>query len=221
MNIKSLKLYHFPGSRSARVRWALYETWGDDFVLQSMQLMRGEQYAPEFLQKNPNHAVPVLEVVWEDGSTQHVLESAAIVEWLADAFQDKQLAPAPGLSRERADYLQMMHFSGSWMDSMLWQIRMHRDLLPKSEADPRVVERAMNKIADEVEPQILARLSNGAYICGDSFSAADIVMGHNVGWARAYGLCRDETFRAYRERLAARPAFEAAFADLAKKAADS
>ena len=92
---------------------------------------------------------------------------------------------------------------------------MHRDLLPEGEADPRSVERAMAKIGDEVEPQLVSRLSASEYICGDSFSAADIVMGHNVGWARAYGLCRDDSLREYRERLAARPAFQQAFADLA------
>ncbi|MEL7047251.1 MAG: glutathione S-transferase family protein, partial [Pseudomonadota bacterium] len=156
------------------------------------------------------------------GNFQHILESSAIVAWLADAFQDRQLAPAPGLTRERADYLQMLAFAGSWMDSMLWQIRVHRDLLPESDADPRVVERAMAKIADEVEPQLVSRLSASEYICGDSFSAADIVMGHNVGWARFYGLCGDESLRDYRERLASRPAFQKAFADLSpKKPADS
>ncbi|MEM9758182.1 MAG: glutathione S-transferase family protein [Pseudomonadota bacterium] len=217
MNIEALKLYHFPGSRSARVRWALHETWGDDFSLETMQLLKGEQYVPEFLQKNPNHAVPVLAVSWEDGSTQHVLESTAIVEWLAESFADKNLAPSPGLSRERSDYLQMLHFGGSWMDSMLWQIRVHRDLLPKTEADPRVVERAMAKLADEVEPQLVTRLSASDYICGDRFSAADIVIGHNVGWARVYGLCKHEVLSNYRARLAARPAFQQAFADLAKK----
>lgn len=217
MKIQALKLFHFPGSRSARVRWALLETYGDEFELATMKLLEGEQYAADFLEMNPNHAVPVLQITWGDGSVQNMLESTAMVEWLADAFPDKQLAPAPGLSHQRADYLQMLQLGGNWMDSMLWQLRMHRDLLPESDADQRTIDRAMEKIKTEVEPQLLSRLSVSEYICGDQFSAADIVIGHNVNWARTYGMCQDDVFRSYASRLSARPAFGQAFDDVVRK----
>jgi glutathione S-transferase len=218
MEIQSLKLYHFPGSRSSRVRWALHETVGDDFEVETVALMEGEQYGPEFLQLNPNHSVPVLEIMLADDSVHHMLESVAMVEWLADAYPDTRLAPAPALTLERADYLQMMQFAGSWMDSMLWQIRVHGDLLPEAEADPRTVARYREKFAQEVEPQLLARLEHGYYICGADFSAADIVVGHNVLWAQTYELCADATFRDYVGRLAERDAFRKAFADMRGRA---
>lgn len=217
MKIESLKLFHFPGSRSARVRWALLETHGEDFELVTMKLLEGEQYASDFLEINPNHAVPVLQIAWDDGSTQYMLESTAIVEWLADAFPSKHLAPAASLSPERADYLQILQLGGNWMDAMLWQIRMHQDLLPDDQADKGSVDRAMSKIATEVEPQLLKRLSASEYMCGDSFSAADIVVGHNVNWARTYGLCQDGVFKGYASRLAARPAYRQAFDDIVRK----
>lgn len=214
MQIQSLKLYHFPGSRSARARWALHETHGDDFAVAPMKLLEGAQYAPEFLALNPNHAVPVLEITWADGEVQHLLESVAIVAWLADAFTASRLAPEAALTRDRADYLQMLQFGGATMDALLWQIRLHRDLLPEADADQRSIERATGKFAQEVEPQLVARLERSAYICGDVFTAADIVIGHNVFWARAYGLCRDAALRAYLSRLSARAAFRKAFDDL-------
>lgn len=217
MKISALKLFHFPGSRSARVRWALQETYGENFELVTMKLLQGEQYASEFLAVNPNHAVPVLEITWEDGSVQNMLESTAMVEWLADAFPEKGLAPAPALSPGRADYLQMLQFGGNWMDAMLWQIRMHRDLLPESESDKRSVDRALDKFASEVEPQLLSRLTRSDYICGDNFCAADIVVGHNVSWSRMYGLCQDPAYKGYLGRLAARPAFGRAFDDVGRK----
>ena len=217
MKISALKLFHFPGSRSARVRWALQETYGENFELVTMKLLQGEQYASEFLAVNPNHAVPVLEITWEDGSVQNMLESTAMVEWLADAFPEKGLAPEPALSPQRADYLQMLQFAGTWMDAMLWQIRMHRDLLPESESDKRSVDRALEKFASEVEPQLLSRLTRSDYICGDNFCAADIVVGHNVSWARMYGLCQDPAYKGYLGRLAARPAFGRAFDDVGRK----
>ena len=97
MKVQKLKLYHFPATRSARVRWALYETIGDEFELQALDLYRGDQYRDEYLQKNPNHNVPLLEITMEDGSVQRMLESVAMVEWLVDSFPEKKLSPPVGL----------------------------------------------------------------------------------------------------------------------------
>jgi len=213
MKINKLKLYHFPATRSARVRWALHETVGDNFEVQEVQLYRGEQYHDDYLQKNPNHNVPMLEISMEDGSVRRMLESVAMVEWLVDAFPEKRLSPPTGLSIERADYLQMLHFGGTWMDMMLWQVRIHEHVLPSKQVDPRTIDRYRTKHVEEVEPQLKARLGNTPYICGENFSGADIVIGHNVTWARGYHLCQDEIFREYLSRIAKRPAFRKAFAD--------
>jgi glutathione S-transferase len=213
MKIKKLKLHHFPASRSARVRWALHETVGDDFEVQNVQLYSGEQYREEYLRKNPNHNVPTLEIRMEDGSVHNILESVAMVEWLVDAYPEKQLSPPVGLSLERADYLQMLHFGGTWMDMMLWQVRIHEHVLPTAEADSRTVERYRQKFVEEVEPQLKERLARASYICGGAFSGADIVIGHNVTWARGYQLCQDDIFRDYLSRISKRPAFLKAFED--------
>jgi glutathione S-transferase len=53
------------------------------------------------------------------------------------------------------------------------------------------------------------------YICGDQFSAVDCIMGPNILWAQAYGLCQDDVFSDYMSRLSARPAFAQAYSDLA------
>lgn len=211
--IAKLKLYHFPATRSARVRWALHETVGDDFEMHTVQLYEGEQYREAYLEKNPNHNVPLLEIYREDGSVHRMLESVAMVEWLVDAFPEKRLAPPVGLSMERADYLQMMQFGGTWMDMMLWQVRIHEHVLPSNQSDPRTIERYRTKFAEEVEPQLKARLSRTPHICGDAFSGADILIGHNVTWARGYGLCQDDIFYQYLSRLSKRPAFGKAFED--------
>jgi len=80
MKITKLKLYHFPATRSVRARWALHETVGDDFEVQKVQLYSGEQYCDEYLKKNPNHNVPLLEISMDDGSVHRMLESVAMVE---------------------------------------------------------------------------------------------------------------------------------------------
>lgn len=213
-SVTKLKLYHYPATRSARVRWALHETVGDDFEVEFIDLYAGSQYAPGFLEINPNHGVPVLELTFADGRVVRMVESAAMIELLVDAFPERQLAPAAGsLSPERADYLQMLHFGSTWMDMMLWQIRIHEHVLPPGERDPRTAARYRRKFTLEVEPQLRARLERAPYICGAEFSAADIVIGHDVSWARGYQLCADEIFRGYLSRLSKRPAFQKAFAD--------
>ena len=213
MNIQHLKLYHYPATRSSRVKWILHEVVGDDFEVENVALYDGAQYAAAFLRLNPNHGVPVLKITWDDGQTECMIESAAMVAFLADSYPDRNLAPFPGPSRARADYLQMLHFGSTWMDMMLWQVRIHEHVLPLTERDPRTVARYRKKFAEEVEPQVVRRLQDAPYICGDQFTAADCVVGHSVLWARGYGLCRDELFRRYLSTLAKRPGFTAAFAD--------
>ena len=134
---------------------------------------------------------------------------------LADLFPERGLAPAPSVfSVERADYLQMLHFGTTSMDMMLWQIRAHTHLLG-SEADEKTIVRYRNKFTEEVEPQLKTRLGEHPYICGSRFSAVDCVMGPNVNWALAYGLCQDPEFSEYIGRLSERPAFVKAYSDIA------
>ncbi len=211
--IQHLKLHHYPASRSARVKWALHEVVGDGFEVERVALYDGAQYGDDFLRLNPNHCVPVLEITWADGRVQRMLESAAIVEFLADAFPEKGLAPPPGATSARADYLQMLHFGSTWIDMMLWQVRVHEDVLPEPARDARTVARYRQKFVAEVQPQLSRRLAAHPYVCGDAFTAADCVVGHDVIWARGYGLCQDELFRKYLSRLSKRPAFVSAFAD--------
>lgn len=214
MKMPTFKLFHFPATRSARVKWALHEVLDDNFEVEVVQLYEGRQYSPEYLARNPNHSVPTLEVTFADGSVMNMIESGAMVAWLADAFPEKQIAPPPAaLSVARADYLQMMHFGASWMDMMLWQIRIHEHVLPAYQQDRGTAARYREKFVREVEPQLKARLAGAEYVCGQAFTAADCIIGHNVTWARGYGLCQDDVFRRYLSRVAKRPAFQKAFAD--------
>ncbi|GAA5165017.1 glutathione S-transferase family protein [Viridibacterium curvum] len=213
MPIQHLKLYHAPASRSVRVKWLLHELLGNAFEVARVDLCAAEQYTDAFLRINPNHGVPVLEITRNDGSVSWLIESAAIVTFLADAYPEASLAPPPGASAARADYLQMLHFAATWMDMMLWQIRAHEHVLPHAEQHPPTIARYRNKFLTEVEPQLIARLQRAPFACGDTFSAADCVLGHTIFWARGYGLCRDQVFRDYMSRLSQRAAFTAAFAD--------
>ena len=184
---------------------------GEDFEIRRVALRQGEQFTPEFLKKNPNHGVPVLDVTYEDGRQQTITESLAILTWLAD--QSDNFAPSPENLSERADYLQIMVLGGSWMDQMLWNIRLHETLLPKAARNEAFAQFNRDKIENEIAPQLSARLEQQDYICGDSFTAADCMTAHNINWAGAYGLCRTDVFKSYMSRMKVRPAFQLAFAD--------
>ena len=73
-----MKLYDFPFSPNSRkVRAVAYEL-GIALETQRIDLLTGGQRSPEFLAKNPNGRVPVL----EDGDLI-LWESAAIIRYLA------------------------------------------------------------------------------------------------------------------------------------------
>ena len=213
MKFTSLKLYHYPLTRSVRVKWMLHEVVGDDFETEVVPVIKGAMMTPEMLAKNPNHNLPMLDITWENGSVQTFLESGAIVMWLADAFPEKHLAPLPEASRARADYLQMVQFGASWIDMALWQIRLHENLLPERIRQPDIAEMYRKKISNEIAPQLEDRLTRHDFICAGDFSAADCIMGHNVRWAQGYRLCLSSPMKDYVRRLSERQAFQAAYAD--------
>jgi glutathione S-transferase len=214
MKFQRLILHHYPATRSVRVRWMLHETVGEDYEVRHVDLYGGAQFDPQYLTLNPHHNVPLLEIHWADGKIQPMLESAAIVEWLAEQFPEKSLAPPVEASRERTEYLQYLHYGATWMDMMLWQIRAHKHILPADQADPKTVARYEEKFRNECEPFLGSRLEQGDYVLGSTFSSADVILGHNVFWARGYGLCEGEVFKRYLDRLLARPAFQKALDDL-------
>jgi len=209
--IKHITLYHYPLSRSVRVKWLLHEMRGEDFTTLRVALRKGEQYSEDFKAKNPSHAVPVLDVTYADGTEQTITESLAIVMWLGDL--DPRFSPPHADIRARADYLQVLALGGSWMDQMLWNIRLHETILPKTARSEAFATLNRDRIQNEIAPQLVERLEKHDYICGDSFTAADCMTAHNINWARAYGLCINDTFKAYMTRMKQRPAFQLAFAD--------
>lgn len=212
MSIRNLRLHHYPGLRSARVAWLLHEL-DQPFDTVHVDVFKGEQYSREFIALNPAHGLPVLEFETDGGERMTMLESGAIVMFVADAWPDARLAPAPSEPLARAEYLQAICYCAATLDMMLWQIRVHEDLLPVGERDERTVRRYRDKFLAEAQPRLAQKLDRHAYICGDAFGAADCMIGHGVMWARAYGLCRSEPFDAYVRRLAQRAAFKRAFAD--------
>ena len=90
----TLELYHHGSSAcAAKVRFALAEKrlpWESRYV----DILKGEQFAPEFLALNPKAVVPVLV---HDGAV--IVESTVICEYLEETFPANALYPPTPLER--------------------------------------------------------------------------------------------------------------------------
>lgn len=90
----ALELYHSGlSSCSQKVRLTLAEK-GLDFGSHDINLVAGEQHAPDYVKLNPNHVVPTLV---HEGRV--LIESSLIDEYLDETFVDPPLAPADPASR--------------------------------------------------------------------------------------------------------------------------
>ncbi len=90
----TLELYHHGSSAcAAKVRFALGEK-GLEWTSHYVDILKGEQFRPDFLALNPKAVVPVLV---HGGAV--LAESTVICEYLEDAFPDNALYPRPPLER--------------------------------------------------------------------------------------------------------------------------
>lgn len=218
--MSGMTLYHFPPTRSNRALWAVREL-GIDLTEVAVNLFEGEQNKPEYKKINPLGIVPTLEV---DGSA--IGESAAIVAFLVDQNPEKGLAPAiddPG----RGMYYHWLVFGPAELDHYLVTITQNTRFLPLATRDLKAAANAQERF--DMRAQVLSeRLWDQPYLLGDTFSAADISVGHSCAWAKMVEALGSHTvLMDYVKRLEARPAFQAVwgkevqvFPDQHAKAAD-
>ncbi len=104
-----MKLYHYwRSSCSWRLRWAFF--YKDiEFETVAVDLLKGEQRKPEFLEKNPLAFVPVLELA--NGAT--LTESWSILEWVEESFPTQSLIPKDLLQKQRMRALSSIIFSAT------------------------------------------------------------------------------------------------------------
>ena len=210
-----ITLYHFPASRSARARWILHETLGDDFEIKRLDLYKGDQYRSDFTALNPSHAVPAVEIVWPDGKRKVMTESLAIVAFFADTFPEKKLAPpATDFSEARSDYEHMLHLAGVSADAMLWQIRINTHLLPPAEAHEKTIERYKKKFVEGNGTANRGALREGRLYLRRSVHPRPIALWLTMSCGRAAMVCAGIVYsRDIWRRLTRREAFQKAFSD--------
>jgi glutathione S-transferase len=192
----SRQLHHAAPSRSSTVLWMLEEV-GEPYDLNVLDLKKGEQRQPAYLAINPMGKVPALE---HDGAL--ITEVGAICLYLADAFPKAGLAPAVG-DPLRGPCLRWMLFQGNCFEAAIVDRALQREPGPPSMLPYGDFDTTIGTVARQV--------AKGPRFLNDRFSALDVYFGSAIRWTSEFGLlpARPE-FRAYVDRLAARPAAQRA-----------
>jgi glutathione S-transferase len=200
-----MKLFGFKGTRSNRVEWMLREV-GADYDLVKVDLLRGEHKAPDHARRHAHGLVPA----FEDGDVR-IIESAAATLYVADKFVDKGFAPSSGTAA-RARYYQLAFYAVSTLDETVIPLFFQKCILPPEKQTPAIVD-AKLPVWETAAAFLERELGDGPFFLGQSFTAADVIVGYDLDLAAKAGLLEGHPkLAAYVDRVRSRPAFEKAYA---------
>lgn len=196
---ESLTFYTNPQSRGQIARWMLEEVGApyEQVILDYGTSMKAEDY----LAINPMGKVPAIKHSgpWGD---RIVTEGAAICAYLADAFPQAGLAPDLA---DRADYYRWLFFTSGPTEAAITNNFLQ--VKPTEEQQRMVGYGDYDRVVDVLENWISTR----DYFAGDTFTAADVYAGSQLDWGVMFGtLPERDGFKAYIERIRARPAYKRA-----------
>jgi glutathione S-transferase len=188
-----LIFYTNPQSRGRIVRWMLEEV-GQPYRTELLDYDTTMK-APAYLAINPMGKVPAI----RHGDTV-VTEGAAICAYLADAFPAAELAPPPG-DRRRGPYYRWLFFAAGPVEAAA-----------SNKALGFVVPQGRERMigygtyADAMNA-LEAAVSQGDYLVGEQFTAADVYVGSHIDFGLQFGTIeRRPAFERYVARISARPA---------------
>jgi glutathione S-transferase len=170
------------------------EETGQPYERVLTDISAGAQKMPEYLAINPMGKVPAL----KDGDAT-MAEAAAICAYVAERYPEAKLAPPPG-DPLRAKYLQWLFFAPGCIEPAMVQVATKIEMNPVA---------AGWGDAQRVFDVLDVALTKGPWLLGDTFSAADIIIGAGLNFAvRLFKMVPSRpSFDRYIDRCAARPAF--------------
>lgn len=186
-----LVFYTNPMSRGRIARWMLEEL-GRPYRTEVLEYASSMK-SPEYLAINPMGKVPAI----RHGATV-VTECAAICAYLADAFPEAGLAPAPG---DRGAYYRWLFFAAGPVEAATTNKSL-------GVVAPPGREMMVGYGSYETTMAVLEQaVSQADYIAGDHFTAADVYVGSQIGFGLRFGsLEKLPAFLSYWERISSRPA---------------
>ena len=199
-----LTVHHLGVSQSERIVW-LCEELSIPYALKVYDRRADNRLAPDdYKALHPLGTAPII----TDGDLV-LPESAAIIDYIIGKYGKGRLAVGPD-APNYADYLFWFHFAnGGFMPSQM-SVMIAR-ILGVGEGDPRgawVGGRGENAWA-----LVEKRLGEAPYFAGPELTAADIMFVFSLTTMRAFvprDLSGSPNILAYLQRIAARPAYQAA-----------
>jgi len=192
-----ITLYHRPNTRSTRFIFLLEELEAP-YAIQLVTTRTRDGGAADPGNPHPHGKVPAIS---DDGVV--VFESAAIALYLTDKFPRNRVGPLAG-EPERGSYLSWLAYYTGVLEPAFMSKFMNWEV-PRSTAGWVAVEEAMRVI--------IARLSQGPYLIGERFSAADVLYATSFAlFAQSPILPQSPLIEDYVKRIVARPAFARAMA---------
>ena len=140
-----------------------------------IDLMKGEQFADDFLERNLNTKIPTLR---DDG--RDVIESCAILQYLGEKHPSELLP----LDERKWDVLPWVYWQaanvGPIFGNKLSYTRYMEDVSPEEKRHP--IERFNNE-ALRLVSVLDRKLDDNLWVCGDNFTIADIAV---YPWLRGW-----------------------------------
>ncbi|MFO1330301.1 MAG: glutathione transferase GstA [Rubrivivax sp.] len=194
-----MKLYYSPGACSLSPHIVLHETGLPFQAIPAPTKTHKLPDGTDYYTINPLGYVPLLELA--DGT--RLTEGPAIVQYLADRVPDKQLAPAWG-TMDRYKLMSWLTFIGT---------EVHKGFSPLfNPATPEEYKTiAKERLAGRLK-WVNEQLEGKTFLMGDTFTVADAYLFTVTNWAPRVGVDISGLthLNAYRARVAARPAVQAA-----------
>ena len=202
-----LTLWGAGTSRTMRAHWMLLEL-GLDYQFHQIGSRTGETQTNEFKQLNPRHKIPVLQL----GSFV-LTESAAIIHYLGETFAGLGRMYVASDSESRAALNEWCYFIISELDAAsLYVVRRHEGLKHVYGEAPAAVESGKGYFVHNLEAMTPRIERHSPYLFGEQRSGADILLLTCLDWAESERISLPEPVVRYRERVALRPAYQAALA---------
>ena len=190
------KIIGFPRTRAMRVMWLLEEL-GEPYEIDPAMPQSETARA-----LNPSGKVPLL----VDGESV-ISESVAICTYLADKH-GKFTFPAGTVERAKQD--SFTQFGVDVLEGALWTAAKNTFILPEDVRIPEIKTVCQMEFQRGLDT-LQQRLGEGPHVMGETFTIADIIIGHCSGWAVAakFDLPKEGPVYDYFKRLRQRPAFQA------------
>ena len=172
-----MKLYYFPPSPNTRKVHAVAIHLQLPIDLRLVDLQKGEQHHPEFVQLNPTGRVPVLQdgdfILWE---------STAIMQYLASQVPNSLWSEDPQI---RADIMRWQSWQLAHWYSVCQPLQFEnfvKSLLQLGEPDPQVVQQASDRFHKEASV-LNNYLANREYLVNNTLTLADFSVASDLTYA--------------------------------------